>query len=276
MSGASASLLVVLVLAKLFVIGFANPWFFAQDVGVAIAFGVLEFALRGRKWIWIPYGVAVAWIAINVPVALVLGSWLTWPMLEAAGGPLADSIRYYLTPSNLLPLASVLAAGLALPLVFRRKTTFLVTSGCVALVAGLTATPRSTNGFGRTPLTALAKTTSGVVFPKTTPDVVFSRFHGAAKGMNVAVVILESTAAQYLGLYGAGEDPIPGVTGKLVVDGLTECAPAKRVLYLPHRTDVVQFLLEEVRPGDRVLTLGAGDITTLAEELVDRVRMGPA
>ena len=75
-------------------------------------------------------------------------------------------------------------------------------------------------------------------------------------------------------VYGAGELPIPGITGKLVVDGLTEVEPSKRVLYLPRRPDVVQFLLGEVRPGDLVLTLGAGDVTTLAEEVMDRARSG--
>jgi UDP-N-acetylmuramate--alanine ligase len=75
-------------------------------------------------------------------------------------------------------------------------------------------------------------------------------------------------------VYGAGEQPIPGVTGKLVVEGLTEADPTKRVIYLPRRSDVVQFLLAEVRPGDLVLTLGAGDVTTLAEEVVDRARGG--
>jgi UDP-N-acetylmuramate--alanine ligase len=73
-------------------------------------------------------------------------------------------------------------------------------------------------------------------------------------------------------VYGADEEPIPGVTGKLVVDGLTEVAPGRRVLYLPRRSDVVQFLQREIRPGDLVLTLGAGDVTTLAEEVMDRAR----
>jgi UDP-N-acetylmuramate--alanine ligase len=76
-------------------------------------------------------------------------------------------------------------------------------------------------------------------------------------------------------VYGAGEEPIPGVTGKLVLDGLAESASSKRVLYLPRRSDVVQFLLSEIRSGDFVLTLGAGDITTLADEVMERAR-GPA
>jgi UDP-N-acetylmuramate--alanine ligase len=67
-------------------------------------------------------------------------------------------------------------------------------------------------------------------------------------------------------VFGAGERPVPGVTGKLVVDGLVEAAPGKRVVYLPRRSDVAPFLAREVRPGDLVLTLGAGDITMVGAE----------
>ena len=73
-------------------------------------------------------------------------------------------------------------------------------------------------------------------------------------------------------VYGAGESPIPGVTGKLLVESLTESAPTKRVVYLPKRSDVVQFLAREVRPGDLVLTLGAGDITMVPDEALERIR----
>ncbi|HEX2025180.1 MAG TPA: UDP-N-acetylmuramate--L-alanine ligase [Actinomycetota bacterium] len=67
-------------------------------------------------------------------------------------------------------------------------------------------------------------------------------------------------------VYGAGEPPVPGVTGKLVVDGLVEAVPGRRAVYLPHRSDVAPFLAREVRPGDLVLTLGAGDITMVPDE----------
>jgi UDP-N-acetylmuramate--alanine ligase len=72
-------------------------------------------------------------------------------------------------------------------------------------------------------------------------------------------------------VYGAGESPIPGVTGKLLVDALTEAAPGKRVVYLPRRSDVVPFLVSEVRDGDLVLTLGAGDITMVGDETLERL-----
>ncbi|MBI4260573.1 MAG: UDP-N-acetylmuramate--L-alanine ligase [Actinobacteria bacterium] len=73
-------------------------------------------------------------------------------------------------------------------------------------------------------------------------------------------------------VYAAGEEPVPGVTGKLLVDALAEARPGKRLVYLPRRHDVVEFLAAEVRSGDLVLTLGAGDITMVAEETLDRLR----
>jgi UDP-N-acetylmuramate--alanine ligase len=67
-------------------------------------------------------------------------------------------------------------------------------------------------------------------------------------------------------VYGAGEMPVPGVTGKLLLDALLEAAPTIRAVYLPHRGDLAPFLAGEVREGDLVLTLGAGDITMVGEE----------
>jgi UDP-N-acetylmuramate--alanine ligase len=75
-------------------------------------------------------------------------------------------------------------------------------------------------------------------------------------------------------VYGAGETPIPGVTGKLLVEAVTEAAPGKRVVYVPHRVDLAAFLASEVREGDLVLTLGAGDITMVAEETLARLGGG--
>lgn len=87
---------------------------------------------------------------------------------------------------------------------------------------------------------------------------------GESLGRADVVVITE--------VYPAGEAPIPGVTGKLLVDALAEASPGKRLVYLPRRHDVVEFLAAEVRPGDLVLTLGAGDITMVAEETLERLR----
>jgi len=67
---------------------------------------------------------------------------------------------------------------------------------------------------------------------------------------------------------GVREEPEPGITGKLIVDAYLAERPGGPVRYLPRNADVVRYLRERVRPGDLVLTLGAGDIHTVAAELV--------
>jgi UDP-N-acetylmuramate--alanine ligase len=69
-------------------------------------------------------------------------------------------------------------------------------------------------------------------------------------------------------VYGAGEQPLPGVSGKVVVDGVLSARPAARVAYLPKRGDVAGFVAARAEPGDLVLTIGAGDITMLADEVM--------
>lgn len=73
-------------------------------------------------------------------------------------------------------------------------------------------------------------------------------------------------------VYGADQTPIPGVTGKLVVDGISDASPATRVVYLPHRHDVVRFLGDEVREGDLVVTMGCGDVWMLGDAALERIR----
>ncbi len=68
-------------------------------------------------------------------------------------------------------------------------------------------------------------------------------------------------------VYAAGEAPIPGITGALVV-GSVESAGTD-VRYIPHRSELAAAVAEEIAAGDLLLTLGAGDITGLATELVE-------
>ena len=68
-------------------------------------------------------------------------------------------------------------------------------------------------------------------------------------------------------VYASNERPIPGITGKLVVNAVLDEHPWARVAYLPFRRDVVRYLVDELRPGDLCLTLGAGDLTLLPDEL---------
>ena len=75
-------------------------------------------------------------------------------------------------------------------------------------------------------------------------------------------------------VYGAGEEPVPGVTGKLIADAVCSALPGRPVAYLPHRDELVSYLRHSLRPGDAVLTMGAGDVTSLGDELLARLEVG--
>lgn len=68
-------------------------------------------------------------------------------------------------------------------------------------------------------------------------------------------------------IYGAREAPPPGVTGELVADSVRDRNPEVR--YVAGLEEAVDLVAREVRPDDMVLTLGAGDITTLPDRLAD-------
>ncbi len=69
-------------------------------------------------------------------------------------------------------------------------------------------------------------------------------------------------------IYAAGEIPQPGVSAELVLGAILDSHPKASVAYFPERADLRSYLSSSLRPGDLCLTLGAGDLTTLADELM--------
>jgi UDP-N-acetylmuramate--alanine ligase len=69
-------------------------------------------------------------------------------------------------------------------------------------------------------------------------------------------------------VYGAGEPPRAGITGQLIVDAVTGAHPAADVRYVPDRADLAGYLRALLGPGDICLTLGAGNLNTLPDELL--------
>jgi UDP-N-acetylmuramate--alanine ligase len=68
-------------------------------------------------------------------------------------------------------------------------------------------------------------------------------------------------------IYSAGEAPRAGVSGRIVLDAVIDAHPWHHLAYVPHRADQVSWLRATLRPGDLCLTLGAGDLTTLPDEI---------
>ncbi len=72
-------------------------------------------------------------------------------------------------------------------------------------------------------------------------------------------------------IYPAGEAPIPGVHARDLAEGIASHGH-REVVYLDNdRERILEYLCEITRPGDMVITLGAGDVGTLGGELVARL-----
>ncbi len=69
-------------------------------------------------------------------------------------------------------------------------------------------------------------------------------------------------------VYGAGEAPVPGVSGQLVADAVHRAFPDMPVLYVAGRTDLRRTVRDILEEGDLCCTLGAGDLTSLPDELM--------
>jgi len=74
-------------------------------------------------------------------------------------------------------------------------------------------------------------------------------------------------------LYSAGEAPIEGVSAECLYQGIKEHGHKEVILCKGHR-DILDILLPSIREGDVVITLGAGDIYQVGEELLKRLKAG--
>ncbi|SEM03926.1 UDP-N-acetylmuramate--L-alanine ligase [Blastococcus sp. DSM 46786] len=92
----------------------------------------------------------------------------------------------------------------------------------------------------------------------------FAEGFGAALGLADEVVVMD--------VYGAREDPVPGVTGAMVADAVP--LPAEHVRFEPSWSAAGPALAARARPGDLVMTMGAGDVSMVGPEVLDALRAG--
>ena len=92
----------------------------------------------------------------------------------------------------------------------------------------------------------------------------FAEGFGEALGLADEVVVMD--------VYGAREDPVPGVTGAMVADAVP--LPAGRVLFEPSWSAAAPALAARARPGDLVMTMGAGDVSMVGPEVLEALRSG--
>lgn len=206
--------------------GWTVPALIWQDVAVAVVFWLVDRLTRRSRWMWIPYASIVALAAIDVPVTRALSSPLTVPMLRGAGGAISDSIRSYLTFGNVAAMLAVAVAGAGLPFWLCRvpRPVRRIALAAVLLLAAfgpIAATQVDLAGMQRNAVTALVATivpraaSSDLTgdwrtspFGATAADDL-TQLRATARGFNVLLISLESTASRFLKPYGAADDPMP-------------------------------------------------------------------
>jgi UDP-N-acetylmuramate--alanine ligase len=91
---------------------------------------------------------------------------------------------------------------------------------------------------------------------------LFSRTRHSARELAAALAAAQVVAVT--DVYPAREEPVAGVTGKLVVDALAEIRPGMPVAWVPTIEEGAAFVVATARAGDRVATVGAGDVDRAA------------
>lgn len=203
--------------------------YFWQDVGVALIFLLVDRTIQRPLPAWIGYAIVAAYAALNVPVVLELSTPLTWTMIRAARGPLADGVRHATTAINLLALSVPIVLAIALPVLLGRRRV-RIRASAVAVAAVIVAigpwavTRVPTLGLHRNAFGALVSTALPRISPVAAdadwrespflspPGTDLSSLRGSMRGKNVVLVVLESTGARHLKAYGAATDPMPNLT----------------------------------------------------------------
>lgn len=75
-------------------------------------------------------------------------------------------------------------------------------------------------------------------------------------------------------IYAAGEFPIPGITGEVLKEEV-ERQTDMQVIYIPDKDKIARYLNEIVETGDLVITMGAGNVYLVGEELVEILMQRP-
>jgi UDP-N-acetylmuramate--alanine ligase len=96
----------------------------------------------------------------------------------------------------------------------------------------------------------------------------------ASIGRDFADAFTAADAVVLTDVYPAGETPIPGISGRVVLRAVLDKHPSLPVTYLPRRADLADVPVRMARRGDVVLTLGAGDLTTMPDVWLGRADPG--
>ena len=76
----------------------------------------------------------------------------------------------------------------------------------------------------------------------------------------------------FMDVYPAGEAPVPGVSGKTFLNVVLDHSGHPNAEYVARRVDVPEVMAAKAKPGDLVITMGAGDVTAMGPQIIDALR----
>jgi UDP-N-acetylmuramate--alanine ligase len=117
-------------------------------------------------------------------------------------------------------------------------------------------------------LRTLREQTAGRVLALFQPHL-FSRTRHLVRETAAALAAADVVAVTEI--YPAREEPVEGVSGKLVVDALSERRPGMTIGWTPSVEDGARFIAARAQGGDVVATIGAGDVDRAAELVLDHL-----
>lgn len=223
--------------------------YFLRDATVVAGLGALAvvglLALRGHRIAvgagWVLSVLAAVYVAVNIGFFREFSTPLNRGLLQQAEGmtDLGDSALGFVTWSNVWPVLASVVVMVGVPLLVRVAALRWV-AGSLALaswagvVAASVGVPNDTPALGldRSPLWEALKLAvadgeapspvvgmdlsaplpRGSIAEPYSPTPDLSDLRGQADGMNVVLVVLESTSARYIGAYGEENDPMPRVS----------------------------------------------------------------
>ncbi len=82
----------------------------------------------------------------------------------------------------------------------------------------------------------------------------------------------QADTVTFMDVFPAGEMPVPGVNGKTFMNVVLDSPQHPDAAYIPHRQQIVPYLMTKLAKGDLIITMGAGDVTAIGPQLLEALQ----
>lgn len=80
-----------------------------------------------------------------------------------------------------------------------------------------------------------------------------------------------ASSVTFMDVFSAGETPVPGITGKTFLQVVLDHEGHPATNYVPRRIDTAPHMASLAQKGDLIITMGAGDVTAIGEQIIEAI-----